>query len=361
MLSVCAHDCPSACSLVVSVENGRVTDVAGNPEHPFTQGVICGKVRAYAERVHSELRVRTPLRRRGPKGAGEFVRVSWDEAIEEIVRRWRAIMAEDGGEAILPFSYAGTMGQVQYYAGHPLFHALGATREARSNWEALDALARSLGVAADHYAKTPETLIRELLATGDDSIRGITYERLREEGSVRLNLPRPYLPFAHGAPTPSGKVEFYSERLAAAGHPPLPTYVPLSEGPDNRELAARYPLQCIVPPNRFFLNSSFSQSERLRRRQGGPVVLMAAEDAERRAIADGDAVRVFNDRGAAQFTARVTDATRAGVVVAEGLWWHRFQPGGRSVNVVTSDRVADLGGGPAFHSTLVQIARLSTS
>jgi len=125
MLSVCAHDCPSACGPVVNVENGRLTDVADNPEHPFTQGVICGTVRAYAERVHSELRVRTPLRRRGPKGAGEFVRVSWDEAIEEIVRRWRAIMAEDGGEAILPFSYAGTMGQVQYYAGHPLFHASG--------------------------------------------------------------------------------------------------------------------------------------------------------------------------------------------------------------------------------------------
>src|SRR6185369_7906485 len=91
-------------------------------------GVICGKVRAYAERVHSPLRVRTPLRRTGAKGEGVFVPVSWHEAIGEIAARWRAIMAEDGGEAILPFSYAGTMGRVQYHAGHPVFHALGATR-----------------------------------------------------------------------------------------------------------------------------------------------------------------------------------------------------------------------------------------
>ena len=174
---------------------------------------------------------------------------------------------------------------------------------------------------------------------------------------MRLNLPRPYRPFASGAPTPSGKIELYSETLAAAGHPALPSYVPLAEGPDNAALSARYPLQCIVPPNRFFLNSSFSQSERLRLRQGPATVFISAADAARRGIADGERVRVFNDRGAARFRARVTDATRDGVVVAEGLWWHRFQDGGRSVNVLTSDRTADMGGGPAFHSNLVEVVR----
>jgi anaerobic selenocysteine-containing dehydrogenase len=128
MLSVCPHDCPSACSLVVDTDNGRLTGVTGNPQHPFTQGVICGKVRAYAERVHSDLRVRQPLRRVGKKGAGEFAPIDWDEAIDTIATRWRRIITESGGEAILPYSYAGTMGQVQYFAGHPLFHALGASR-----------------------------------------------------------------------------------------------------------------------------------------------------------------------------------------------------------------------------------------
>src|SRR5213594_3516049 len=132
MLSVCPHDCPSCCSLVVTVSDGRLTSVTGNPDHPFTRGVICGKVREYAERVHSPLRVLTPLRRVGPKGAGEFAPISWDEAIDTIASRWRAILASEGGEAILPFSYAGSMGQVQFFAGHPLFHALGASRLERS-------------------------------------------------------------------------------------------------------------------------------------------------------------------------------------------------------------------------------------
>jgi anaerobic selenocysteine-containing dehydrogenase len=677
MRSVCPHDCPSCCSLDVTVEGGRIAAVAGS-DHPFTQSVICGKVREYAERVHSPLRIARPLRRVGAKGEGRFEPISWDAAVAEIAERWRAVIAAHGGEAILPFSYAGSMGQVQYYAGHPLFHALGAslldrticvatayagwratvgaitgndseqmvgadlvvlwginaaystinvmtlvkqarargayvvaidpyrtptaqqadehlmvrpgtdgalalavmhvlvdedrvdrdylaratvgfeplarhvkdwppervasitgvpaetivafarrygaTRasfvrigigisrhdnggmtcrtlaclpaltgayadphggallssggaagfglaaleradllprpaprvinmiqlgraltdpalappikalyvyssnpasvcpnqtlvmrglaredlftvvheqvmtdtarwadivlpattsmehedvyrsygqfyvqlarpvlpplgEARSNWEVCGLLARALGVAVDHYAKTPEALIREVLARGDSSVRGISYERLAAEGSVRLNLPRPYMPFADGAPTSSGKVELFSERLARLGLPALPTWMPLIEGPAARVLAARYPLQCIVPPNRFFLNSSFSQSELLRRRQGTPTVMLSPADAADRAIRDGDSVRVESPRGAAAFTARVTDDTRAGVVVIEGLWWHRFHPGGQGVNFLTDDRVTDMGGGPALHSNLVEVTR----
>src|SRR5437867_7787381 len=132
MLSVCPHDCPSCCSLVVTVEAGRLTSLTGNRDHPSTRGVICGKVREYAERVHSPLRVLTPLRRVGPKGAGEFAAISWGEALDTIAARWRDIIASDGAEALLPFSYAGSMGQVQYFAGHPLFHALGASRLDRS-------------------------------------------------------------------------------------------------------------------------------------------------------------------------------------------------------------------------------------
>ena len=679
MLSVCPHDCPSCCSLVVTVSDGRLTSVTGNPDHPFTRGVICGKVREYAERVHSPLRVLTPLRRVGPKGRAELAPISWDEAIATIADRWRAIIAREGAEAILPFSYAGSMGQVQYHAGHPLFHALGASRldrsicvttayagwrvtvgaitgndseqmvgadlvvlwgvnasystinvmtlvkqarargahvvaidpyrtptaqqadehlmvrpgtdaalalavmhvlvaegrvdrdyveratlgfdrlsehlraytpeavapivgldadtivrfarrygatprtfirigiglsrhdngamtcrtlaclpaltgayadphggallstggaygfdysvlerpdlmptpapriinmiqlgraltdptltppvrslyvyssnpaavcpdqtlvlrglaredlftvvheqvltdtahyadivlpattsmehldlyrsfgqltlqlarpalapqgEAKSNWETSGLLARAMGVAETHYAKGDEGLIREFLAKGDTSVRGVTWEQLDRDGWVRVNLPRPYMPFANGAPTPSGKVEFYSAWMERQGLPALPTYVPLAEGPDNRELVARFPLQCIVPPNRFFLNSSFSQSELLRRRQGAAIAMLAAADAAARGIGDGDSIRVESPRGAARFTARITDATRPGVVVIEGIWWHRFSPDGLGVNVLTSDRVADLGGGPAFHSNLVQVSKV---
>src|SRR2546422_5793540 len=138
--------------------------------------------------------------------------------------------------------------------------------EARSNWDVFAALARALGVATDHYARGHDAALRNALAGGAPHVSAIARERLKRDPSVRRALPRPYMPFAEGAPTPSGKVEFVSASLAAQGLPALPTWAPLAEGPQRAELAARFPLQCIVPPNRFFLNSSFSQSERLRRR-----------------------------------------------------------------------------------------------
>jgi anaerobic selenocysteine-containing dehydrogenase len=677
--SVCPHDCPSQCGLVVTLEGGRVVEVAGDPEHPFTRGVICGKVHEYAERVYAPTRVLTPLRRVGAKGEGRFEPVGWEAAIEEIAHRWRRVIAQWGAEAILPFSYAGTLGLVQYWAGHPLFHALGASRldrticittayagwratlgtvagndaeqmadadlvllwginaayshinvmtlvrrarargafvvcidpyrsrtarqadwhlaprpgtdgalalgmmhvliaeglvdqdyieratlgftalarhvkaydpervarltglepdaiialarrygatraafirvgiglsrhdnggmtcrtiaclpaltgayahpaggallsstaafglryealerpdlapqppprlvnmvhlgrdltdpdlrppvkalyvynsnpaavlpnqalvlqglrrddlftvvheqhltdttdhadlvlpattsmehpdlyksfghlylqladpviaprgQARSNWQVARMLARAMGLRDPHFDKDEETLMREVLASGDPSLDGITYDRLRTERVVRLSVGRPYLPFAHGAPTPSGRVEFVSESLAREGLPPLPTYTPLLEGPENEEMVRRFPLQCIVPPNRFFLNSSFSQSALLRRRQGQPEVLLHPADAGSRGICDGDRVVVASARGAAEFSAVVTEDTRPGLAVVEGIWWAKHQAGGRGVNVLTDDRLADMGGGPALHSNLVQVSRL---
>ncbi|MGH7348813.1 MAG: molybdopterin-dependent oxidoreductase, partial [Candidatus Rokuibacteriota bacterium] len=126
--SVCPHDCPSQCALQVTVEAGRITGVTGDPGHPFTRGVICGKVHDYAERVYGTTRVLRPLRRIGPKGEGRFEPIGWDEAVDEIAHRWRRVIAQWGGEAILPFSYGGTLGLVQNWAGHPLFYALGASR-----------------------------------------------------------------------------------------------------------------------------------------------------------------------------------------------------------------------------------------
>ena len=126
--SVCPHDCPSQCALSVTVEDGRVVAVAGDAEHPFTQGVVCGKVHDYAERLYAPTRVLTPLRRVGAKGEGRFAPISWEVALEEIARRWRGIIAQWGGEAVLPYSYAGTLGVLQFWAGHPLFHALGASQ-----------------------------------------------------------------------------------------------------------------------------------------------------------------------------------------------------------------------------------------
>lgn len=126
--TVCAHDCPDQCSLLAHVENGRVVRIEGDPAHPFTAGFACAKVHHDAELVHSPERVLTPLRRTGAKGEGRFAPVSWDEALDEIVTRWQAIMREDGPEAILGYAYSAHQGQFNRGLLLGLFHALGTTR-----------------------------------------------------------------------------------------------------------------------------------------------------------------------------------------------------------------------------------------
>jgi anaerobic selenocysteine-containing dehydrogenase len=126
--SVCPFDCPDTCGLLVQVAEGKAVAVKGDPQHPFSRGTLCPKMLHYEKSVHSPKRLTTPLRRSGPKGSGEFAPISWQEAIATIAQRWRGIMAEFGAQAILPYSYAGTMGLVQRNAGHPFFHRLGASR-----------------------------------------------------------------------------------------------------------------------------------------------------------------------------------------------------------------------------------------
>lgn len=130
--SVCPYDCPDACGLLVEVENNRAVKVSGDPDHPHTRGFLCSKMNRYHETVHSPRRLTTPLLRTGEKGAGEFRPFTWDDAIERICHRWRQIIDRYGAEAILPYSYAGTMGQVQGNAGHPFFHRLGASQLERT-------------------------------------------------------------------------------------------------------------------------------------------------------------------------------------------------------------------------------------
>jgi anaerobic selenocysteine-containing dehydrogenase len=126
--TVCPHDCPDACSVLVTVQNGRVLHTVGDPEHPFTRGFLCGKVGRYAERVHSPERLLTPLRRTGAKGEGQFAPITWGEALDEIVHRWQAIIAEHGGEAIAGYAYSAHQGIVNRNFTQALFHALGGTR-----------------------------------------------------------------------------------------------------------------------------------------------------------------------------------------------------------------------------------------
>ena len=131
--SVCALDCPDTCSLLVTIDNGRATKLRGDPAHPVTRGFLCGKVAQYLEREYSPQRLLYPQRRVGRKGEGRFERISWDEALDTIAARLRAIADEFGPEAILPYSYAGTMGLLHGSGmDRRFFHRLGASRLART-------------------------------------------------------------------------------------------------------------------------------------------------------------------------------------------------------------------------------------
>ncbi len=171
---------------------------------------------------------------------------------------------------------------------------------------------------------------------------------LKSGRPVRLNIAAN--PYANGFATPSGKVEFYSQTMADQGLDPLPDGQPLRD-PDGGN---RYHLEFITPPHHFFLNSAFNEIDELRQRAGEARVMIHPETARARGITDGDAVSVFNDRGACTFKAQVTDDSQPGLLVAEGLHWPSLSPGG-GANQLTSQRLTDMGETCAFHCSLVEV------
>jgi len=154
--SVCALDCPDCCSLLVTVEDGRATKLRGYPQHPVTRGFLCGKVAQYLEREYHPDRLLYPQRRIGAKGEGRFERISWDDALDTIASRLGGIADEFGPEAILPYSYAGTMGLLNGSGmDRRFFHRLGASRLDRTICSSAGGagLTQALGV---RYGTEPE-------------------------------------------------------------------------------------------------------------------------------------------------------------------------------------------------------------
>jgi anaerobic selenocysteine-containing dehydrogenase len=163
--AACPHDCPDTCAMLVTVKDGVAVKVQGDPEHPFTDGSLCTKVTHYPERTYSPDRLMHPLRRIGPKGKGEFKRISWDEALDEIAARLKALAAEDP-QSILPLNYAGTMGMLQYSSmDRRFFHKLGASQLDRTLCSSAGkagikaTLGGSYGMDPEHYQDAKLILI----------------------------------------------------------------------------------------------------------------------------------------------------------------------------------------------------------
>ena len=230
--------------------------------------------------------------------------------------------------------------------------------EAKPNTEIFRLLAARMGFTEPCFADDDVALVKQALDAESEKMRGVTFEKLRETGWTRLNVPTPYLPFADGRfLTPSGKCEFYSERLAEMGLDPVPTFIPPYESPQrDARLVERFPLTLISSPAHQFLNTTFVNIGALRRAAREPECLLHPVDAERRGIAPGIRVVVHNDRGAFTAVARVDQGIREGVVWAPSIWWGKYAPDGANANQTTSQRETDMGHGPVFYDNQVEVA-----
>ncbi|KVR77581.1 molybdopterin-dependent oxidoreductase [Burkholderia vietnamiensis] len=229
--------------------------------------------------------------------------------------------------------------------------------EARPNTEIFRGIARSMGLDEPALYHSDEEVAQTALRWDDPTLDS-DWNTLKHAGWVKLKLAD--APFANGGfRTPSGKCEFHSARLEQMGLDPVPDYLaPYESAEASPELAARYPLAMISPPARHFLNSTFVNVESLRSTEGEPHLDIHPADAESRGIADGDTVRIFNDRGSMQAVARVTDRARAGLVVGLSIWWKKLSADGRNANEVTSQALTDLGNSATFYDCLVEVERI---
>ena len=229
--------------------------------------------------------------------------------------------------------------------------AIATVGDARPNTQIFRELAARMGFADAGFldpcfAETDESLCRAAYGPAVD------FELLLRQGFATLAMPD--APFAQGGfPTPSGRCEFFSERLQAQDQDGLPDHVP------NHEVAgssAEFPLVMISPPARNFLNSTFVNVKSLRDIEGEPIVEMHADDAQARAIQSGDVVRVFNARGDYVCKAVVSRRARPGVVNGLGVWWRKLGLAGTNVNQLTSQKLTDMGAGPTFYDCLVDVS-----
>ncbi|OIQ78273.1 dimethyl sulfoxide reductase DmsA precursor [mine drainage metagenome] len=227
--------------------------------------------------------------------------------------------------------------------------AIAPLGQARPNSQIFRDLARCMGFGDACFDDSDEELCRMAFGSAVD------FKALMEQGFVTLATPAAR--FAQGGfATPSGKCEFFSQRLADRGLDGLPDHVPNHEAANTSEA---YPLAMISPPARNFLISSFINVKSLQAMEGEPLLDMHPQDASVRSLVDGDTVRVFNARGEYHCKLRINSRARRGVVNGLGVWWRKMGLAGTNVNQLTSQALTDLGHGPTFYDCLVEVSAAS--
>jgi len=227
--------------------------------------------------------------------------------------------------------------------------------EAKPNTETFRLLAARMGLDDPCFSDTDEEMLAALF---EGAPGGVTLEGLRARGWVKVDLGQADAPHAAGGfGTPDGKVQLRADGLAAFDTDPLPFFDPPAEVTDEK-LAARLPLALVTPKTHLFLNSTFPNQARQHGAQPEPFVVLHPDDAAARGIADGELVRVFNDRGAFEVVVHVSDDTRAGVAVAPMGWWAADYPSGVGGQATTSQRLTTIAAAPTFNDNRVEVTRV---
>jgi anaerobic selenocysteine-containing dehydrogenase len=256
------------------------------------------------------------------------------------------------------FDIHGSYGHLYVQTNEP---AIPPFAECKPNTEVFRLLGRAMGFEKELFTANDEELAQEALTPFSSPLRfprpdafsGVSRERLKKDGPIRINMPKNDAPYANGGfDTPSGKCEFYSTKLAAMGEDPLPAYTPPAEDPLTRpDLAMRFPLQLLSPPHPALLNSTFGNVKNLVDQVGEPILELTAVDARSRGLSNGDNVRIFNTRGEFLAKLRFSEDVKPGVAVTLGCRW------GGNVNSTTSTALTDFGGGATFFDNLVQVEK----
>ena len=239
--------------------------------------------------------------------------------------------------------------------------AIAPRGECRSNVELFRALADAMGFDDPCFRDSVEDLMDQALDSPNPWLKGLTRERLEREGYIRLNFsgngasePKPFLPFANGNfRTPSGKALLYNESLKAAGLDPVAEFIPPDESRHTAK-AKKFPLEMLARKADNFLNSTFTNLPSVQTMEETGLLEISAPDAEARGIQNGSAVRVFNDRGEIRLKAKVNGSVSPGLVSAK-LNWAKLTPGSRNINVLTSEKLTDMGNSATFYSVLVEV------
>lgn len=245
--------------------------------------------------------------------------------------------------------------------------AIAPVGEAKSNVEFFRELALRMDFPESCFRESVDEMIDKALISNDPMLEGINRERLEREHWVKLQLQNyriaesrdSVLPFTNGFPTASGKALLRNDALVQIGLDSVASFTPPAES-RHTEAARKFPLEMLARKSDNFLNTTFCNVESLQPMEEATreMLEISGSDASARGIGEGDRVRVWNDRGSLTLTAHVNGAVQAGVVSAR-LGWAKLSPNSANVNVLTSERLADMGGGPTFYSCLVEIERVS--